>query len=327
MGWRGIFALAFAGCLAAQDTTFRTGISIVEIDAQVIDRGGVVEGLKLEDFAVTDNRQPVALRYCVQEETPLDVVLLFELSEMMAPNRMKLRGAAEASLAAMRPGDRVGAASFNENAWLEVPVTSDLAEVRRRVRLGLAYATFTKKPFVLNAVPDTAKILAALPRPHGRRAVVMFGANAGWGVTMQTHMGMAADLWNADTILSGVVIPTSWTRLLDDPNPYVIFGLMGIPEIPRFDSINDVAEYTGGEMIYTDDSGLIRATANPYVEMQRMIGRIRRRYRLYYDMPDAKAGARRRVEIALTPGAQALHPGARVVGRKGYVVPKRGGNP
>jgi hypothetical protein len=155
----------------------------------------------------------------------------------------------------------------------------------------------------------------------------MFGANAGWGVTIKSHLGIAADLWNADTTLSGVVIPTSWTRLLDDPNPYVIFGLMGSPEITRFDSINDVADYTGGEMIYTDNSGLTRATPNPYVEMQRMIGRLRRRYRLYYDMPDAKAGARRRVEIALTPNAQALHPGARVVGRKGYVVPKRGGNP
>jgi hypothetical protein len=89
-----VLALALATCLAAQDPSFKAGISIVEIDAQVFDKNGIIDGLTQVDFAVQDNRQPVTLRYCVEEETPLDLVLLLELSKMMAPNRMKLRGAA-----------------------------------------------------------------------------------------------------------------------------------------------------------------------------------------------------------------------------------------
>ena len=94
MGRSLILALAFASGLAAQ---FKTGISIVEIDAQVFDKSGIIDGLKQDDFVVKDDRKPVSLRYCVQEETSLDLMFLFELSKMMAPNRVKLRGAAEAA--------------------------------------------------------------------------------------------------------------------------------------------------------------------------------------------------------------------------------------
>ena len=203
------------------------------------------------------------------------------------------------------------------------PLTADLKEVKRRVRAGLAYAAFAGKPFILPAVAGAARYLAAGPETHGRRAILMFGANAGFALSNQNHMGVAKDLWNADTILSAVVMPTSWTRFLSDDNPYHIFGMMAMPKINRFDYVDDVAEQTGGETIYTEDAGPRRATPNPYVTLQQVIQRMRRRYRLYYDMPEAKPGQRRRVEIELSPAAQRLHPGARIVGRRGYVVPKR----
>jgi hypothetical protein len=146
MGGRFVLALALAASLSAQDPTFRTGISIVEIDAQVFDESGIVNGLNRGDFLVEDNGQPVALRYCVQEERPLDPILLFEVSKMMAPNVMNLRGAVETAISAMRPGDRVGAFSFNEFVRMELPLTADLAAAKQRIRFGLAYAVFAGSP-------------------------------------------------------------------------------------------------------------------------------------------------------------------------------------
>ena len=320
MGRSLILALALASGVAAQ---FKTGISIVEIDAQVFDKSGIINGLKQDDFAVQDDRKPVSLRYCVQEETPLDLVFLFELSKMMAPNRVKLRGAAEAAIAAMREGDRAGVLSFNEGLQIELPLTGDLKEAKRRVRTGLAYAAFAGKPFVLSAVAEAAKYMAMENEPRGRRAVLMFGANAGQDLFDPKHMGVAQALWNAESILSAVVIPTSWTRFLNDDNPYHIFGMMALPKINRFDYVDDVAEQTGGETVYMEDAGPMRGDPDFYVTLQKVIQRMRRRYRLYYDMPEAKPGQRRRVEIELSPAAQSLHPGARIIGRKGYVVPKR----
>ena len=60
------------------------------------------------------------------------------------------------------------------------------------------------------------------------------------------HAEPIADLWDADTILSGVVIPTSWTRLIYDDNPYHILGMMNYPAIfRRFDYVDDVAVRPG----------------------------------------------------------------------------------
>jgi hypothetical protein len=251
-------------------------------------------------------------------------MFLFELSKMMAPNRVKLRGTAEAAMAALRAGDRAGVLSFNEVLQIELPLTPDLNEVKQRVRSGLAYAVFTRKPFILSAVTGAAKYMAIEKEPRGRRAILMFGANAGQDLFDSNHISVAHALWNAGAILSAVVIPTSWTRFLNDDNPYHIFGMMALPKIDRFDYVDDVAEQTGGEMLYVEGAGPTRGDPDPYVTLQKVIQRMRRRYLLYYDMPEARPGQRRRVEIELSQAAQSLHPGVRIIGRKGYVIPKRG---
>ena len=324
-------ALAFAAALSAQEPDFRSGISIVELDVQVFDAGGIVNGLTAGDFAVKDNGQPVTLRYCAQEEQPLDLILLLEISKMMKPNAMKLRGAAEAAIAALRSGDRAAAASFNESALMEMTLTGDLDAAKRKVRYGLAYATFAGKPFVLPAVVDAADYLArqstqeAVEQPAARRrkAILMLGADAGFGVDHQSHAALTHQLWREGVMLSGVVIPSSWTRLLSDPNPYVIFGLMS-SSFNRFDNVDDVAVQTGGETIYTDDAGAMKRAAYPYIEIRRMVERMRRRYALYYDMPPAtKPGQRRRVSIDVSPSVKTAHPGAQLLAQRGYVVPKQ----
>jgi hypothetical protein len=215
--------------------------------------------------------------------------------------------------------------TYNDGVRLELPVSSDLKEVNRRVRSGLAYATFEGRPFVLSAVAEATKYLATQPTLNGRRAILMFGANTGFGLG-DSHAGTAANLWGADTILAGVVTPTSWTRLIYDSNPYHILGMMNSPKLfPRDDYIDDVAANTGGEMIYVEDAGPIKQTRHPYPSIQQSVEHMRRRYRLYYDMPQANPGERRHVQIELSPAARQLHPGARIIAPAGYVIPKTSG--
>src|SRR5579863_4739296 len=185
-----------AGSLAAQETTFRSGISIVEIDASVFNQAGIVKGLSKDDFIVTDQGRTVSLRYSAQEESSLDLVMLFELSQMMGAKRLELRGAAESAVAALREGDRVGILTFRETVQVELPLTADLRTAKQRVRTGLAYATFAGKPFVLSAVAQTGKYLASTSRPQGRRAILVFSANAGFTLPDPSHIGVASGLWD-----------------------------------------------------------------------------------------------------------------------------------
>ncbi len=212
----------FVMCVSAQEPTFHSDISIIELDASVFDQAGEIKGLTKDDFIVTDQRRPVTLRYCVQEETSLDLIMVFEISRMMAAKRMELRGAAESAMAALRRGDRLGVLTFSETVQLEQPLTNDLGTGKQRVRTDLAYAAFTGKPFVLSSVAQTGKYLASIGKPQGRRAILVFSANAGFTIPDPSHIAVASVLWKADAVLSGVVIPTSWTRFIYDGNPYHI---------------------------------------------------------------------------------------------------------
>jgi VWFA-related protein len=308
-----IFSVILAACASAQEPAFKADISLVEIDALVIGRTGVVEGLQRGDFAVRDNRKPVSLRYVSQETAPLDIVLLFETSKLMGKKLNQLTVAAELAMAEFRERDRVAIMSFNEDIRVELPFTADLKEAKRRIRIGLQDAAFGMNPFVLAAADGAEKYLAAQPEPHQRRVVLMFTGDAGFGMKKENHMAVAKALWNDDAFLSAVVIPNGLTRVTHDDNPQHFQSLQLLSFLAGFslyDFVDDVAEQTGGEVVY------------PGTPLRPMIERMRKRYKLYYDRPAGKPGERRQVQVTLGPATQALHPDARIVARKGYVSPK-----
>jgi VWFA-related protein len=305
--------LLLAPLVFAQEPAFKADISLVEIDAVVIGRSGVVEGLGRNDFAIKDNHRPVTLRYASQEQTPLDIVLVFETSKLMGKKLDQLTVASEMAMAEFREGDRFAIMSFNERTRVELPFTGDLREAKRRIRLGLQQAAFGMNPFVLAAADEAEKYLAAQPELHQRRVVLMFTGDAGFGMKKENHMAVAKALWNDDAFLSAIVIPNGLTRVTHDDNPMHFHSLLQLSYtagFSLFDFVDDVAEQTGGEVIY------------PGAPLRPMIERMRKRYKLYYDRPAGKPGERRQVEVELSAAARTRHPDARIVARKGYLTPK-----
>ncbi len=306
----------------AQQPPFKSGISIVEIDAAVVGKGGSIEGLGLSDFAVQDNRQKVILRDGSEDDSALDMIFLFELSKPMLRNLPPMRVAAEMAMAELRAGDRVAVMSFNQATQVEEPLTADLNAAKLRIRNGLSGAAFRGAPFILPAAEASAKYFASLPEPHGRRVVLMFTGDAGSGAHASGGMGVAKEFWDAEASLSALVIPDIVTRRTRDYNP-AYFALWARLGVNLFDIIDDVAEDSGGEVVYAGDAGTIHGDPHPNTALRQMIQRMRRRYRLYYDMPAGRPGHRRQIQIDLSPAARALHPDARIISRKGYVIPKR----
>lgn len=325
----------FASLAAAQtpaNPPFKSAVSVVEVDVAVAGKKGPIEGLQLADFAVQDDRHPVTLRYVSQEETPLDAVLVFEVSKLMAPKLTPMRAAAEMVLAELRDADRVGVMSFNDQARIETPLTGDLKAAKVALRNGLSNALFTGKAAILPAAVAAARYLAGFPEPHGRRIVVLFTGDAGFSLKDQSHGGVAQDYWNQDASLSAMVFPNVMTRITHDSNPAHFNAVHMFTLAFGFsvtDSIDEVAELTGGEVVYSASVEDIRIednpyTANPDASLREVIRQARRRYRLYYDLPQGRPGERRQIHVALSPAAHALHPGARIIGRKGYIMPKPG---
>ena len=81
------FLLAYAGAslLSASpwdsEVVFRTDVSLVRVDAQVIDGANrTITDLHIEDFVLRENGRLQPIRNFASEDMPLDVLLLLDVS-------------------------------------------------------------------------------------------------------------------------------------------------------------------------------------------------------------------------------------------------------
>jgi VWFA-related protein len=294
--WALLLVLAVSAA-RSQDPVFRTEISLVKVDAEVAGKSGVIDGLHREDFVVLDNGQPQLIRYCSQEEEPLDIVLLFDISESMGPSIQKVASSARLAMSELRKGDRVAVMSFNTGVWTEAPFTADLDALGVRLVQRIRETRFAGGTYILSAVDRAAKYLQVQPAAHRRRAVLIFTDDEGNGST--SPKVPTKDLWDADAALSGLIIP---------PDRGVVpFALT----VKGDDYVEKVAEQTGGEVVHADPPG---------PAFRDMLMRMRKRYTLYYPMPASKQGQARKVAVDLSPAAKRRYPDANVLARKGYIV-------
>jgi len=88
--------VALVAVAMAQDRpTFRTDVSQVHVDAEVLtEEGRIVAGLSRGDFRVFDEAQEQAIVGFAGEEQPLQLILLFDVSGSMRTQVMKVSAAA-----------------------------------------------------------------------------------------------------------------------------------------------------------------------------------------------------------------------------------------
>src|ERR1700683_3759946 len=92
MAWKGLVLLVGAGvCLstarADDPVVFRSDVSLVRIDAQVVDRDNrAITGLGPRDFFLREQGTPQPIRSVDAENLPLDLVLLLDVSASMRPH-------------------------------------------------------------------------------------------------------------------------------------------------------------------------------------------------------------------------------------------------
>jgi len=293
---RTLALLALIAALPAQDPVFRTGVALVRVDAQVSSPAGIVEGLQGEDFIVKDNGQPQAIKYCTQDEDPLDLLLLFDISESMKPSIRRVAASARTALSELRKGDRIAVADFNTDAYLMAGFTDDLDEAADNVSR-VVDLRFGGGTHILGAINEAAKYFEKNSDPHKRRAILVFTDDEGQFSAREKNV--VDRMWQNDILLCGLIIrshPQQFGGALPGPTSEDILG---------------VVEKTGGETVDADDPG------HAFREMLR---RMRKRYSLYYEPPTGKAGSARKVSVDLSPAAKLKYTGAQVFARKGYFL-------
>jgi VWFA-related protein len=123
-------AVLIALSLAQEPPVFGTGVEAVYVDVSVTKKGVPVLGLGAEDFVLTDNGVRQRVEVVDRGNSPTTVVLALDVSGSVAGQKLeRLRGAAQAFLAQLRPREDAALLTFNHSIELRCGPTTDRAAV------------------------------------------------------------------------------------------------------------------------------------------------------------------------------------------------------
>jgi Ca-activated chloride channel homolog len=128
-----VLALAVAvPLLVRQHPAFRSGVDVVRVDVSVTHGGAPVQGLRAENFQLTDNGVAQKVESVSLESVPLSVMLVLDTSGSVAGEELAhLIEAGQQLVRALRPDDHAGLITFSERVLVNVPLTADHASVDR----------------------------------------------------------------------------------------------------------------------------------------------------------------------------------------------------
>lgn len=159
----------------------RVDTQLVSVPAVVTTTGGrPVAGLREDNFLVYENGQPQKIASFATTEVPFEIALLLDTSGSTRADVALIRQAANAFVAALRPGDRVAIVSFNtarqgRSIAAKVDVVTKLTDDRKTLGKAIAdLGTSNGTPFYDALGKIAADVFRDQPTEEmrGRRAVV-----------------------------------------------------------------------------------------------------------------------------------------------------------
>ncbi len=147
---------------------FRAEVGLVRVEVLVTRSGVPVHGLSTADFQVRDDGRLRELEPVLEEESPVDAVLVLDMSgSVRGPKLDALKDAARAFLDGLHQGEQAALLAFREEVHLLQPFTPDYALVRR----ALGEASSRGSTALCDAVYAALRLREPGPR---RTAVVVF---------------------------------------------------------------------------------------------------------------------------------------------------------
>jgi VWFA-related protein len=300
------FLLASAVAAPAPPAKFHAQVSLVRVDVGVKSKDGrTLDGLRPGDFRVYEDGKLQPITQFSAGDEPLDLILLFDVSGSMRPAMAQVAAAAHDAFHQLQPGDRVSVMVFNTQSQVVSPFTEDLNEVERAIQSDVLGLPFEGGTFIQQAVDDAALRFMKQPHSNRRRAVLIITDNM--GRRTRREQSVVRDFWEADAVLSGLIVSSPATRALRT------FGaIIGPQTLLLRAGIEGIAAKTGGDSVPAGEDRTAFGEA---------VRRIRTRYSLFYPLPAGKPKEERKIRVKLSPEAAKQFPGASVKARSGYVAP------
>jgi VWFA-related protein len=118
----------------ADSPSFRSDTRLVVLHASVADsRGRLLPNLKRDAFKVFENGVEQPIKTFKREDVPVSLAIVVDNSGSMRDKRAKVEAAALAAVKASNPRDEVTIVNFNDEAWQDVPFTSDIKKMEEGI--------------------------------------------------------------------------------------------------------------------------------------------------------------------------------------------------
>jgi VWFA-related protein len=279
-----IALLATAGLALAQ---FSAETRLVVLHASVADkRGHLVPNLQQKNFKVFENGAQQPIKIFKHEDVPVSMGLLIDDSGSMRDKRARVEAAALALVRASNHQDEVFVVNFNDEAYLDVPFTSDIAKMEQ----GLARIDSRGGTAMRDAINMSIDYLKANGKKDKKVLLIVTDGNDNASATSLERVVQRA-------LQSEVLI-------------YAV-GLLG--EEQRREAakakraLKELTSATGGMAFYPKDVAEVNGLA------LEIAGDIRGQYTLAYTPPSPDDGTYRQIKVEVdAPG----HPTVRT--RSGY---------
>jgi Ca-activated chloride channel family protein len=297
VGGVGAVILASATLLSAQ-STFRSGIELVNLGVAVLDKAGLAVGdLRLEDFEVSEDGRRQEIRYFVRgdqvestERPPLHVGLVFDTSGSMAADIDLARSAAIKFLNRLPRAEDMTIVDFDTEVRIATYGQSDFGRLVSRLR--------GRKPDGWTALFDAVGVyLGGAMDQQGQKVLIIY-TDGGDTRSAMTYADLISTLKASDVTV------------------YTIGFLENQSHASRTEQrlhLQQMADVTGGQAYFPQS---IKEMEKIY---DRVVTELESRYLLGYVSTDPRTdGTWRPVEVRLK---RTDLKGVKVRVRKGYYAP------
>ncbi len=318
------------GLLAADDDlVFHSDVSLVRIDAQVVDSSNrAITHLHAGDFILREDGRVVPIRNFASENMPVDVLFLLDVSASMRPHVQRIADASGQALTVLGKDDRMGIMVFDRYTRVRLPFNSSPQEVQREFDRLLRQERFNGGTDITRAMLDAADYIRREGRRDARRAIVVLTDD-------QTEfdrddIGVGRALARADAVMCALIAPDAGQYGhrggggqrgggmggpgMGGPLGGIIFGPSrgggsrypgggGGGDNTRSAGTAEIARDSGGDSMSVNDASALEDT----------LARLRQRYTLYFNLPEGvQPGQERNIEADLTAEARRRYSDAEV---------------
>jgi Ca-activated chloride channel homolog len=289
------FAVLFANLSpAAEKGQFRVDANVVLVNATVLDRHDrPIRGLARDQFRIYENKAEQHIAYFSEEEVPLSLAVIFDVSGSMDGKLAAMRTALDAVLRGSNPGDEFSLITFADRPQLALDWTENAPEIQNRLLQASAHGQTS----LLDAL-ETG--LASLKKARNTRKAMLIFSDGGDNHSRATERRVLGSLAEADVQIYAIASTESWS-----------FRTWAPEELTGPDLLDRLCDHAGGRYFQVDSRREIQLSA------EQIARELRSQYLIGY-VPSVASNDGRfhqvRVQVKRDTGA----PKVTVFWRKGY---------